>query len=420
MYKELRTSFAVVALFLMVFSATFQGCFSAANQPQNKKKPTQPTASRGLGSSVIFPVHGNVYPDGIYTVSLKIGSRKKPYVLDVDTGSDLTWVQCDLPCTGCTKDRASLYKPNKNSAVRCNDPICVALHSPGKPCKNPDEQCDYEIEYADHGSSLGVLVKDSFPLQFINGSHFAPFLALGCGYNQQFSRTNPPSTDGVLGLGTGKASIVSQLHDLGLIRNVLGHCLSRKGGGFLFLGADLVPPSGINWAPMSNSLEKHYSSGPAELLFDGKSTGVKGLSMVFDSGSSYTYFSSQAYQTTLSLVRKSLTGKPLKDAVDNSLPVCWKGAKPFRSVSDVKDYFKPLVLSFTKAGSVQLQLPPEAYLIVTKHGNVCLGILNGTEVGLGNSNIIGDISMQDKLVIYDNEKQQIGWAPANCDRPQKS
>ncbi|MCH90912.1 aspartic proteinase Asp1-like [Trifolium medium] len=61
-------------------------------------------------------------------------------------------------------------------------------------------------------------------------------------------------------------------------------------------------------------------------------------------------------------------------------------------------------------------IPPEGYLIVTKHGNVCLGILDGTEVGLGNLNIIGDISLQDKMVIYDNERQQIGWISSNCDR----
>lgn len=48
---------------------------------------------------------------------------------------------------------------------------------------------------------------------------------------------------------------------------------------------------------------KHYSSGPAELLFGQQSTGLKGLYMVFDSGSSYTYFSSLAYKSTLSLVR---------------------------------------------------------------------------------------------------------------------
>lgn len=48
---------------------------------------------------------------------------------------------------------------------------------------------------------------------------------------------------------------------------------------------------------------KHYSSGPAELLFDGKPSGMKGLELIFDSGSSYTYFSAQLYQATLNLVR---------------------------------------------------------------------------------------------------------------------
>ena len=68
-----------------------------------------------------------------------------------------------------------------------------------------------------------------------------------------------------------------------------------------------------------------------------------------------------------------------------------------------------------------------------------MGVLNGTEAGLKDINIIGgeetltkimiimifwayawsvsaDISMQDVMVVYDNEKEQIGWGRANCDR----
>jgi len=48
---------------------------------------------------------------------------------------------------------------------------------------------------------------------------------------------------------------------------------------------------------------KHYSPGFAELTFGRKTTGVENLVVVFDSGSSYTYFSSQAYYTLISLVR---------------------------------------------------------------------------------------------------------------------
>lgn len=87
-----------------------------------------------------------------------------------------------------------------------------------------------------------------------------------------------------------------------------------------------------------------------------------------------------------------------------------------------------------------------------KYGNACLGILNGTEVGLSNLNVIGgkqissnlptsyeetfhcsldetlrcdcgmfsDISLLDHMVVYDNEKQHIGWVRAACDRLPKS
>ena len=78
-----------------------------------------------------------------------------------------------------------------------------------------------------------------------------------CGYDQKYSGpTSPPSTAGVLGLGRGRASFLTQLHSLGLIRNVVGHCLSVQGGGFLFFGDDLIPSSGVVWTPMlPSSLE---------------------------------------------------------------------------------------------------------------------------------------------------------------------
>ncbi|KAL3840028.1 hypothetical protein ACJIZ3_024619 [Penstemon smallii] len=398
-----------LVLYLLVWIA------SAAYQPQNiiKKQP------KGFESSLIFPVTGNVYPKGYYHVTINIGQPPKPYFLDIDTGSDLTWLQCDAPCTKCTPAPHSLYKPSKN-LITCLDPICTSLHGPGNhDCPTPQEQCDYEVDYADHGSSLGVLVRDSFPLRLTNGTTVAPHLVFGCGYSQEVVDTaHLPYTDGVLGLGIGKSSIISQLRILGLTRNVVGHCLSGQGGGFLFFGDGFLPNSGIVWTPIL-SQSKYYSLGSADLHFGGQATKVKGLPIVFDSGSTYSYFSSQSYSALVSLIRADLSGKPLKEAVEDiTLPLCWKGAKPFKSVREVVNYFKPLTLNLKD--KVQFHLRPEAYLIVTVHGSVCLGILNGGEVGLGHLNVIGDISLQDKLVIYDNERQRIGWAAANCNRLPKS
>lgn len=150
----------------------------------------------------------------------------------------------------------------------------------------------------------------------------------------------------MLGLGTGKAGILSQIKEMGLTGHVFGHCFSGRGGGFLFFGDKIVPSSGMTWVPMKStgqSIEyvdvpcfyvstitfirvhlkyvwddfvlmfmhqynsplfssNHYSLGPAELLFDGQSTGTKGLLMIFDSGSSYTYFNALAYKAVVSAV----------------------------------------------------------------------------------------------------------------------
>ncbi|XP_010527074.1 PREDICTED: aspartic proteinase Asp1-like [Tarenaya hassleriana] len=367
-------------------------------------------------SSIVFPVHGNVYPVGYYNVTINVGQPSRPYYLDLDTGSDLTWLQCDAPCVRCVEAPHPLYEPS-NDLIPCKDPLCKALHSHGdQRCEAP-EQCDYEVEYADGGSSLGVLVRDVFSLNYTNGARLNPRLALGCGYDQIPGGSSHP-LDGVLGLGRGKVSILSQLHGQGYVRNVIGHCLSSLGGGFLFFGSDLFDSSRVSWTPMSREHSKHYSPGPGgELLFGGKTTGLKNLLVVFDSGSSYTYFNSKAYQAVTYLLRRELSGKPLTEARDDhTLPLCWQGRRRFSSIGEVKKYFKPLSFSFKTGWRSKslFEIPPEAYLIISMKGNVCLGILNGTEIGLQNLNLIGDVSMQDQMVIYDNEKQSIGWMPANC------
>lgn len=372
-----------------------------------------------MASSVVLPLYGNVYPRGFYYVSMKIGNPAKPYFLDPDTGSDLTWLQCDAPCIHCTKAPHPLYKPS-NDLIQSTDPLCAAVQPPYHRLKN-FEQCHYKVEYADGGSSLGVLLREVIPLNFTNGHKQSPRLAIGCGYDQIPGSSYHP-IDGVLGLGKGKVGIVSQLTEQGFTRNVIGHCLCGQGGGYLFFGSDVYDPSHIIWTRMSHDHSKHYSSGLAELLFDQKATGVKNLLVVFDSGSSYTYLASQPYHTLVSLITKQLQSTSLKDAVeDDTLPVCWKGKKPFRSIREVENYFKPLALSFGSRwkSAARFDIPPDNYLIISEKGSVCLGILNGSEVGLQDLNVIGDISMQDKMVIYDNEAKKIGWGSSDCSRVPK-
>ena len=63
--------------------------------------------------------------------------------------------------------------------------------------------------------------------------------------------------EGILGLGYGKESILSQLKSQGLIQNVVGHCISGKkgGGGYLFFGDIPSSTPRISYTPMLSPLK---------------------------------------------------------------------------------------------------------------------------------------------------------------------
>lgn len=67
-------------------------------------------------------------------------------------------------------------------------------------------------------------------------------------------------------------------------------------------------------------------------------------------------------------LQKELAGKAITEAPhDQTLPLCWYGKRPFRSIYEVRKYFKPIGLSFPSSGrnKALFEIPPEAYLIIS-------------------------------------------------------
>ncbi|ESR54185.1 Aspartyl protease APCB1 [Citrus sinensis] len=383
-----------------------------------------------VDSSSIFPLRGNIYPDGLYFTYMIVGNPPRPYYLDMDTGSDLTWIQCDAPCSSCAKGANPLYKPRMGNILPYKDSLCMEIqrnHKPGY-CETC-QQCDYEIEYADHSSSMGVLARDELHLTIENGSLTKPNVVFGCAYDQQGLLLNTlVKTDGILGLSRAKVSLPSQLASQGIIKNVVGHCLTTNagGGGYMFLGHDLVPSWGMAWVPMLDSpfmelyhteiLKINYGSSPLNLGARNSQVGWA----LFDTGSSYTYFTKQAYSELIASLKEVSSDGLVLDASDPTLPVCWRAKFPIRSIVDVKQFFKTLTLHFGSKWqivSTKFRISPEGYLVISKKGNICLGILDGSEVHNGSTIILGDISLRGQLVVYDNVNKRIGWAKSHCMNP---
>lgn len=64
-----------------------------------------------------------------------------------------------------------MYKPRRGNIVPPKDSLCMEVQRNQKAgyCETCP-QCDYEIEYADHSSSMGVLARDELHLMIANGS----------------------------------------------------------------------------------------------------------------------------------------------------------------------------------------------------------------------------------------------------------
>ena len=141
------------------------------------------------------------------------GSPATDLTVIVDTGSDLTWVQCK-PCSACYAQRDPLFDPAGSAtyaAVRCNASACaaslkVATGTPGS-CGTTgsgggNERCYYVLAYGDGSFSRGVLATDTIAL---SGASLDGFV-FGCGLS---NRGLFGGTAGLMGFGRTELSLVS-------------------------------------------------------------------------------------------------------------------------------------------------------------------------------------------------------------------
>ncbi|KAG4149324.1 hypothetical protein ERO13_D05G330800v2 [Gossypium hirsutum] len=137
--------------------------------------------------SIVFPTENS------YLTKLSFGTPPVEYFAIVDTGSDLTWIQC-VPCTKCYNSQgSSLFDPQASStykAFSCDSQTCRAFG--GEQCLKTND-CQYHVTYGDMSSTIGILSSDTLSFDSIN-------VQLG---NLGIA--------GIVGLGGGPFSLVSQI-----------------------------------------------------------------------------------------------------------------------------------------------------------------------------------------------------------------
>ncbi|KAL6580803.1 hypothetical protein OROMI_006726 [Orobanche minor] len=128
-------------------------------------------------AGVDLPLGGTGRPDtvGLYYAKIGIGTPSKDYYVQVDTGSDITWVNC-IQCRQCPRRgyhgiELTLYNPRESltgKLVSCNQDFCKEIGGGLMGC-TANTSCLYTELYGDGSYSMGYFVEDVVQYDRVSG-----------------------------------------------------------------------------------------------------------------------------------------------------------------------------------------------------------------------------------------------------------
>lgn len=351
---------------------------------------------------------------GEYLATVRLGTPERVFSVIVDTGSDLTWVQCS-PCGTCYSQNDSLFIPNTSTSftkLACGTELCNGLPYPM--CNQTT--CVYWYSYGDGSLSTGDFVYDTITMDGINGQkQQVPNFAFGCGHDNEGSFAG---ADGILGLGQGPLSFPSQLKTV--FNGKFSYCLvdwlapPTQTSPLLFGDAAVPTFPGVKYislltnpkVPTYYYVKLNGISVGGKLLnisstaFDIDSVGRAGT--IFDSGTTVTQLAGEVHQEVLAAMNASTMDYPRKTDDSSGLDLCLGGFAEGQL---------PTVPSMTfhfEGGD--MELPPSNYFIFLESSqSYCFSMVSSPDV-----TIIGSIQQQNFQVYYDTVGRKIGFVPKSC------
>lgn len=377
---------------------------------------------------------GIVPDDGEYLVEISFGTPPFKTFAIADSGSDLSWIQCK-PCPHCFEETFPIFNPKNSSSFKsfpCSSETCKVFsgHCNGIETKvNPDgrnrtnpnhNSCVYDMSYGDGSSSHGILATETITFGSSDygkrrpASSFPKFV-FGCAHD--IVGKFPNKSSGVVGLGFGNQSIITQLNSSisGKFSYCLGPFSEPSKSGMLSFGKEAaVSGHGVVSTPLI--LDFYYY-----LILEGMSVGNERLNysytspppspdhnkplkgnIIIDSGTTATYLPEELHEQLESKVRSKLNKPSIKSVEDpvKFFSLCYEGLDD----SDVPN----LTLHFKGA---DLELKPLNTFVATSDTVKCLCFASS---GLSRIPIFGNIAQNNLLVGYDLINKTVSFKRTDC------
>ncbi|KAK8463028.1 hypothetical protein SEVIR_1G308400v4 [Setaria viridis] len=348
-------------------------------------------------SDATVPTKLGTYLDTLeYLITVVIGSPGVTQTMLIDTGSDVSWVQCK-PCSQCHSQADPLFDPSSSSTYSpfsCSSATCAQLGQEGNGCSN--SQCQYIVRYGDGSSTTGTYSSDTLAL----GSNTVTNFQFGC---SQVGSGFDDQTDGLMGLGGGAPSLVSQT--AGTFGTAFSYCLpaTSSSSGFLTLGAG-TGSSGFVRTPMlrSSQVLTFYGVRLQAIRVGGRQLNIPSSAFsageIMDSGTVITRLQRTAYSALSSAFKAGMKQYPRAPS-SGILDTCF-------DFSGQRSITIPTVALVFSGGAV-VNLDANGIIL----GNCLAFAGNSDDSSFG---IIGNVQQRTFEVLYDVGGGSVGFRAGAC------
>ncbi|KFK24181.1 hypothetical protein AALP_AAs68745U000200 [Arabis alpina] len=345
---------------------------------------------------------------GDYLMNVSLGTPPFPIMAIADTGSDLLWTQCK-PCEDCYTQEDPLFDPKASSTykdVSCSSSQCSEFGT--RASCSTDKTCSYSIAYGDRSHSKGNVAADTLTLGSTNSRPVQlKNVIIGCGHNDAGNFNK--KTSGIVGLGGGAVSLVSQLGDS--IDGKFSYCLvpftSEKdlaskinfGTNAIVWGKGVVSTPLIKKSPETFyylTLES-ISVGSKKIQFPGINSGTSEGNIIIDSGTTLTMLPTEFYSQLEEAVASQIEAERQEDP-QGVLSLCYS------ATADLK---APVITMHFDGADVKLDFSNS--FVQLSEELVCFAFRGSDDLS-----IYGNLSQMNFLVGYDTVSQKVSFKPADC------
>ena len=379
-------------------------------------------------SKLLQTVYSDSFSKNYYYTTLYVGHNKVRQRYIIDTTSSIMASPC-APCEECGKQKSPIYYDlnHVHKPLKCKSKICklTAANS----CKDKKlkflsgAQCSFKTRRAGGDGIMGYFMKDIVYFETDRNTHLPLHRKIFRSYALPVGCTTAESgeykelrTDGIIGMNNDPKGFMSILYNLKVVnRNIFTLCFSLR-GGYMSLGEvdkTYHKSNNIEYIPLLDS-DIYYLVKLNSLTVGKDSTNVLKTPIIasIDTGNSISYFPPKTFKAIYKQFKSACGDKCGNFTYIDDLGYCASFPDRESLFKSIYQEWPNITLTFGESEYTWKPINYYYYHLNDTDRKACLGI----DYHKDNKAILGTNFIHNHDIIFDRQKQRLGFVEADCSR----